>query len=91
MGQKKIWRAKQPAKMSSGRETEDSIDAVDQINGDLDFVMETLRLMGAASLRREAWPEISLVHITEEMRVRLERVGKLCNRFLAHGSKDRRV
>ncbi len=32
---------------------EDSIDLVDQINGDIAFLKETLKLMGAASHDRE--------------------------------------
>ena len=90
MDRKKSGRNKQPREVSSG-ETEDSIDAVDRINGDLGFVMETLKLVKAAFLARELWQDISLAHVTEEMLVRLERVGKLCNRFLTDESKDCRA
>jgi len=90
MDRKKSKRDKQPGEVSL-REPKNSINAVDQINGDLDFVMETLKLTEATSLNGEEWPGISLVHVTEEVLVRLERVGKLCNQFLAHESKNRRA
>ncbi len=88
MGMKK-GRDKQAEEVSG--EAENSLDALDRINDDLGFVTETLRLVGAASIGRIERPDISLVHVTEEMLVRMERVGKLCNRFLVHGGKDRRA
>ncbi len=91
MDRKRSGRDKQPGEVSYGGGTENSIDALDQINENLGFVMETLKLVKAASLGREEWPDISLGHVTEEMLVRLERMGKLCNRFLLHESKNRRA
>lgn len=70
-------------------ESENSVDTVDQINRDIGFLKETLKLVQVASLGHEEWWDISLVHVTEEMLVRLERVGKLCNRFLEPGSKEK--
>ena len=90
MDRKKSGRDRQLEEVSLG-EPKNSIDAVDQVNEDLGFVMETLKLVEAASLGREEWPGISLVHVTEEMLVRLRRVGNLCNRFLADESKNRRA
>ncbi|HYA26677.1 MAG TPA: hypothetical protein VEE82_01640 [Thermodesulfovibrionales bacterium] len=89
MGMKK-GRDKQ-AEEASSSETENSLDALDRINADLGFVIETLKLVEAASLGRKEWPDMSLIHVIEEMLVRLERAGKLCNLFLVHSSKDRRV
>jgi hypothetical protein len=69
-------------------ETQDSLDAVDQINQDLGFLRETLKLIEAASSGREEWRGITLVHVTEEMLIRVERVRELCRRFLDHESKE---
>jgi hypothetical protein len=70
-------------------ETQDSLDAVDQINQDVGFLRETLKLIEAASSGREERRAITLVHVTEEMLVRVERVKELCRRFLDHESKER--
>ncbi len=72
----------------SSEEAGDAMDTVDQINRDIGFLMETLRLVQVASLRQEQWRDISLVNVMEEMIVRVERVEKLCNRLRHAGTKE---
>lgn len=88
MGRKKRGVVDEGPGGVSSEEAGNAVDTVDLINRDIGFLAETLRLVQVASLRQEEWRDISLVNVTEEMIVRLERLGRLCNRFLHSGGKE---
>ena len=64
-------------------EGKSSVDAIDCINDEINFIMEVTRLLQRAFIDHETRGDISVFHITKDMLNRLERVKKLSNQLFA--------
>jgi hypothetical protein len=90
MGKKKgrtdDWRLEE----DQAGEGEDTIDLLDRINQEMNFIAEVIRLIQAAWLMKESREEISLIYVSEEMIGRLKRTKALCARLCELSRKEDR-
>ena len=81
MAHKEVKTNTEARGQDSADEGRSSVDAIDCINEEINFLMEVAKLLQRASFNREACGYISVFHITKDMLYRLERVKKLSNQL----------